>query len=350
VNLIGEHTDYNEGFVFPMALPFDTAIAFSSHDGDTIELDSAGFGGVTLDRRRHHELHHDWAIHLRGVLHLLADSGIELRGWRGSIATDIPTGASLSSSAALEVAAVLAVLNMAGVEWHKADIAHLGQRVENEVLGLPSGIMDQLISATAVRGHASLIDCRTLTASHHPLPPATSIAVMDTRSRRELVDSEYANRRATCERAAAKLGVDSLRDATLADLDRLSDDDLALRRARHVITENLRTLDASAAMQAGRSAKLGSLMSASHTSLRDDYEVSGPELDIIVDVAQSTDGCFGARMTGGGFAGCAVALINTDCAEDFVASLVSAFHGRTGVELTVWICAPGPGASVYALE
>ena len=239
------------------------------------------------------------------------------------------------------------VLRLAGVEWAPQDIAKLGQRVENEIVGVPSGIMDQLISATAVAGHASLIDCRSLQATPVPIPEGAVVAVMDTSTRRQLVSSAYADRRDSCARAAAEMGFSSLRDAQLGDLDKLLPSfGVERRRAHHVIAENQRTLDAAQAMSDGDAAAIGALMDASHASLRDDYEVSGPALDQIVEIARSIPGCFGARMTGGGFAGCAVALVSAEHTDEFSTTAIELFRNVTGLEATIWLCDPAAGGSV----
>jgi galactokinase len=355
VNLIGEHTDYNDGFVLPMAIPADTAMAVSvAPDGDRSELWSEGFGSIEIDDRDAAQIDpEEWAAHVRGVNALLSEHAVIAPRWRGTIATDIPVGASLSSSAALEVATAMAVLELAGESWTPLQVAKLGQRVENDVLGLPSGIMDQLVSAAAVAGHALLIDCRSLDVQPVALPPGVAVAIMDTGTRRKLTESAFADRRDTCMRAAGLLGVDSLRDVSLDDLKRLGDVDAALeqRRARHVVTENQRTVDAAAAMASGNPAALGSLMQASHQSLRDDYEVTGPALDRIVDAAAAAPGCLGARMTGGGFAGCAVALVESGRVDDFRAATASKYElaedrSEADAPIAIWLCEPGPGASI----
>lgn len=347
VNLIGEHTDYNEGFTLPMALPFDTVLAVS-YDGDPhdgiVTIDSDGFGTVAIDPSVDPTTAPGWALHLAGCVSLLRAHGVAAGGWRATIDTDIPTGASLSSSAALEVAAISALLSRAGLDWTPIDVARLGQRVENEVVGLPSGIMDQFISAGAVAGHVSLMDCRALTLTPVSLPDGVVIAIMDTGTRRVLADAAYADRQATCERAAAQIGVPSLRTAMLDQLP-LVVDEVDRRRAHHVITENQRTLDAVETMRAGDISRLGLLMDASHDSLRDDFEVSGPGLDAIVEVARAAPGCLGARMTGGGFAGCAVALVQTDDANAFTSYVVDAY-GFDGHTARIWLCEPSAGASV----
>ncbi|MDX2380253.1 MAG: galactokinase, partial [Acidimicrobiia bacterium] len=302
------------------------------------------FGDVEIDPLGDPATVVEWARHLAGVVHLLNDAGVPSGGWRGAVATDIPTGASLSSSAAIEVAAITLLLARARVHWPALDIARLGQRVENEVVGLPSGIMDQFISAGAVESHASLMDCRELTLSPARIPDGAVVAIMDTGTRRVLAEAAYADRRAACERAARALGVDALRDATLDQLDGITDP-TDRRRARHVIAENQRTLDAASAMRAGDAEQLGKLMNESHASLRDDFEVSGRALDAIVETARHAPGCLGARMTGGGFAGCAVALVDADVGDRFAAHVVEHYTFDDHVA-RVWICAPAAGASV----
>jgi len=348
VNLIGEHTDYNDGFTLPMALPFDTVVAMSD-DGDrqngNVTVESGGFGEVVIDPAAPRDVP-SWAAHIGGVVELLAAEGVPAGGWRGRIETDIPTGASLSSSAALEVVLIRALLARAGVDWAPIDVAQLGQRVENEIVGLQTGIMDQFISAGAVEAHASLMDCRALTLTPTPIPGDVVVAIMDTRTRRRLVEGHYDDRRRSCERAVAEIGVPALRDATLADLDRVTDP-VDRRRAHHIITENQRTLDAVDVLRAGDVTRFGELMNASHVSLRDDFEVSGPGLDAIVEAAHGAPGCLGARMTGGGFAGCAVALVYADRADEFTADVIRRYD-HDGHTAEIWICAAAAGASIVS--
>ena len=348
VNLIGEHTDYNDGFVLPMALPFDAAIAASrSPNGATTEIFSEGFGHAVLNPTPPQIEPHHWAVYLHGVHDLLKADGIDPGPWKATIATDIPAGAGLSSSAALEVAVASTILGLAETEWSPTETARLCQRVDNEMVGIPSGLMDQMISASAVAGHASLIDCRSLQTHPYPLPENSVVAIMDTKTRRQLVDSAYSDRGAACVRAASAIGVESLRDARLDDLDRLPTKLGTERlRAHHVITENLRTLDAAQAMSDGDAVTLGTLMNSSHDSLRDDYEVSGPALDQIVEIARNSPGCFGARMTGGGFAGCAVALVQAEQAVEFRVRVEERYRNENGLDAEIWLCQPAAGASV----
>ncbi len=332
VNLIGEHTDYNNGYVLPMALPFDTVIAASPlHDstgdraGSTMEVHSEGFGQArfALSDDPAHTV--TWARYVHGTGVMLADAGYEIGPWRGTIATDIPAGASLSSSAALEVASGLVFGALAGVAVEPTELARLGQRVENEIMGLPSGMLDQLASIGSVAGHATLIDCADLTITLVPFPGDAVIVVLDTGTRRELVESAYADRQASCMAAAKALGYDSLRDATLDDIDRL-DDPVLQARTRHVVTENARTLAAVEALRADDLSTLGLLMNGSHHSLQYDYQVSGPALDAISKTARDCTGCFGARMTGGGFAGGAIALVAADKVEAFCHELLERYE------------------------
>ncbi|MDW3217047.1 MAG: galactokinase [Acidimicrobiales bacterium] len=344
VNLIGEHTDYNDGFVLPMALPFATVIAVSAAPaGATGEIRSEGFGTFSLDGDVP-----EWAVYVQTMHDVMREAGIEAPAWRGAIATDIPTGASLSSSAAVEVATGLVIAAQAGAEVDGVAIARFGQAVETRLLGVPTGIMDQLISATASAGSASLIDCRSLAVTALPVPPGTTVVVMDTMTRRELVDSEFAARTATCLRAAGLLGVDALRDiAAVADLAPLeADHPLEWRRAVHVVSENERTRSAADALAAGDAAAFGALMDESHDSLRDRYEVSSDALDRIVDIARRAPGCLGARMTGGGFAGCAVALVRSADVDGFVDHVADGYEAWSGTAPRLWPSVAAAGASV----
>ena len=264
-----------------------------------------------------------WIEYVQGVAWALQEAGYVLarKGWNGVIAGDVPIGAGLSSSAATELAAARTFCAVAGIEWNAPEMAKLCQRVENEWIGVKTGIMDQMISATGVADHAVLIDCRWLHLDPVPLPPGTAVVVLDTATRRELVTSEYGKRREQCETAARICNVPALRDVTLPQLEAVADlmDEVVYRRARHVVSENQRTLDAANAMRVGDAETLGKLMNASHASLRDDFEVSSDALNLIVDCAREHEACIGARMTGGGFGGCAVALVRADAAEDFAA-------------------------------
>ena len=308
VNLIGEHTDYQDGFVLPIALRERTAIALEPVDGSTCVVTSDGFGEVTFELGSPPADTVEWARYVHAMGALLTEQGVPVRAWRGTIATDVPIGASLSSSAALEIAAGRAFTAAAGLDIDPLVLARTGRRVENEVFGLGSGIMDQLVSAVDAPGSVVLIDCRTLDWRAVALPDDVAVLVLDTGTRRTLVDSAYEERRADCERAAELLGLATLRDAGPDDWQRLDDDRLR-RRARHVISENQRVLDTVDALAAGDVVRVGALMDASHASLRDDFAVSSPALDAMVEFVRAQPGVVGARMTGGGFAGCCVTLV-----------------------------------------
>ncbi|MFT7610305.1 MAG: galactokinase [Candidatus Aldehydirespiratoraceae bacterium] len=344
VNLIGEHTDYNDGFVLPMALPFDAVIAVSRTEDGLAIVRSEGFGDARLGASGAPS----WSAHLQELDRLMAEDGIEAGSWRGAMTSDIPAGASLSSSAAIEVAVALAISHLADAPLAPIKLAEYGQRVETALMGAPTGIMDQLISATAQEGSASFIDTRTLEVTPVPMPDDASVVVMDTMTRRELVDSEFSERMATCRRAAELLGVAALRDVD--DVSSLKDVyPREWQRASHVVDEDRRTLEAVAALRAGDSARFGVLMGESHASLRDLYEVSGPALDQIVEIAAAAPGCHGARMTGGGFAGCAVALVAAGAASTFVAHVAEQYKAGSGVTPRLWVCEPAAGARLKVM-
>lgn len=349
INLIGEHTDYNDGFVLPMAISRAVVVALRPRADRAVRVvsldydEEAAFGLDAVERGGP-----GWAEYVKGSAWALGEAGGPLAGWEGVVAGDVPRGAGLSSSAALELATLRAFAAVAGAPWEPAAMARLAQRAENAWVGVNCGIMDQMISAAGVAGHALLIDCRTLDAEPVPLPPQTVAVVLDTGTRRGLVDSAYNERRAACEAAAAALGVPALRDVTADRLAEARDelDETVHRRARHVVTENARTLDAADAMRAGDAARLGALMDASHASLRDDFEVSSPALDLMAGFAREAEGCFGARMTGAGFGGCAVALVEAGAAEAFVEAVGRAYADASGETPALYVTPASAGAAV----
>ncbi len=346
VNLIGEHTDYNDGFVLPMAIDREVRIALRPRDDARVALLA-----LDLDRETSFELDgleraKGWQEYVKGVAWALRQDGLELRGWEGVVAGDVPRGAGLSSSAALELAAARAFQASSGFAWRPERMARLGQRAENGWVGVSSGIMDQLISALGREGHALLLDCRSLEGEAVPLPEGHAVVVLDTGTRRGLVDSAYNERRAQCEAAAAHCGVPALRDLDEADLEAGAAglDDVTLRRARHVVAENRRTLEAADAMRRGDAALLGRLMDASHESLRHDFEVSSPALDAMVACARRQPGCLGARMTGAGFGGCAVALVEEAHLTAFVDGVLACYD-EGDLRPEAYVCRPAAGAS-----
>jgi galactokinase len=317
VNLIGEHTDYNDGFVLPAAIDRLVLVAAGRRAGGRLrlwslqaeppaDLELAGIGPGKVG---------GWAAYPAGVAWALGQAGVELGGADLVVDGDVPAGSGLSSSAALECATATALADLGGAGLDRAALAGLARRAENEVVGVPSGVMDQMVSMLGRAGHALFLDTRSLGTEQVPLPLEAAglcLVVIDTRAGHRLVDGAYADRRAACQAAAAVLGVPALRDATPALLEQHATalGDPGLRRARHVVTENARVLAAVELLRAGDLDRLGPLLAASHASLRDDYEVSSPELDTAVEAAVAA-GAVGARMTGAGFGGSAIALVET---------------------------------------
>ncbi len=349
VNLIGEHTDYNDGFVLPMAIDREVWIALRPRGDENVALHSIEFAETSefgLNEFAHDG--HDWIEYVKGVAWVLADSGLHPTGWEGVLSGDVPRGAGLSSSAAVELAAMRAFAAVGAVAWNPTEAALRGRRVENEWIGVNSGIMDQLVIASASAGHALLIDCRTLDTEHVPVPAGISVVVLDTGTRRGLVDSAYNERRAQCERAARIFEVAALRDLTreMLEAGRRRLDKVTFRRARHVVTENKRTVEAAAALRAGNVERFGQLMNASHASLRDEFEVSNDALDTMVAIAQDDSACHGARMTGAGFGGCAVAMVDAEQTERFIKDTTRSYRSKTGLEPSGYACQASGGASL----
>ena len=307
VNLIGDHTDYTGGLVLPMAIDLGTTVTLT-RGGTRVVLESdvePGVADVPLDVAEPSGVTPDWARYVAGVVAVVRPSV----GGTGSVTTTLPVGGGLSSSAALEVAVALAL----GFEGTALELALACQRAEHLAVGVPSGVMDQLASAAGVAGHALLIDCGALVVQPVPVPADASVWVIDSGQPRKLVGSAYAERRAQCEAAEAIVG--PLRDASIEALSAI-DDDVVRRRARHVISENARVRAFARAFADGDLAAAGALMVESHTSLRDDFEVSTPVLDALVEGLAATDGVFGARLTGAGFGGSVVALTAPGVALD----------------------------------
>ncbi len=349
VNLIGEHTDYNDGFVLPLAIDRAVWIALRPRADRQILAHSLDFAGSTtfaLDELTRRD--DGWAEYVKGVAWALQQAGHRLHGWEGVIAGDVPVGAGLSSSAALELAVARAFAAVSELPWDAAKMALLGQRAENEWVGVRCGIMDQMISAAGRAGHALLIDCRSLHSETVPFPPGTTVVILDTATRRGLVDSAYNERRSQCESAARAFGVSALRDVSSAcfeaECGRL--DEITRRRARHVVTENERTLQAADAMRRGDAVAVGRLMNASHESLRDDFAVSSQELNVMVECGRRHPACLGIRMTGAGFGGCAVALVHSDQAGSFTSAVAASYQAKTKIEPILYVCVATDGAAV----
>jgi galactokinase len=351
VNLIGEHTDYNDGFVLPMAIDREIRIAARRRADRRVRLIALDLGNrraeFSLDAIAHDDAQ-KWSNYIRGVAQMLERRGIRLPGLDLAIHGTVPIGSGLSSSAALEVCAATTFQTFAGFEMSPVDLARVCQQAENEFVGMRSGIMDQFIAALARADHALLIDCRDLSYRNVPLPRGATIVVCDTMKRRGLVDSEYNTRRAECEDAARALGVAALRDASLEQFAHIEKDlpPRVARRARHIITENARVLQAVAAAEQNDLAAFGALMNASHESLKNDFEVSCAELDTMVEIARRQRGCLGARLTGAGFGGCTVNLVRDDAVDAFAANVAREYHAHTNIAPQIYICRAMNGASV----
>lgn len=353
VNLIGEHTDYNDGFVLPMAIERAIWIAFRPRSDGQVKVHSLDFNetrAFALGDFRHEG--EGWLEYLKGVAWALQDAGYPLRGWEGVLSGDVPIGAGLSSSAALEVATARAFVAVSGLTWEPKTMAKLGQKAENQWVGMKCGIMDQMISAAGEAGHALLIDCRSLATQPVPLPAGTAVAILDTATRRGLVDSAYNERRAQCEAAARFFGAPALRDVTADMFEAGADglDEVTRRRARHVISENDRTLQAAEAMRRGDAVEVGRLMDASHVSMRDDFEITNDALNIMVECAREEPSCYGARMTGGGFGGCAVALIRAEAAQQFSSHVDARYRQKAHLTPAIYISQPAQGAELLEVE
>ncbi|MGC8551609.1 MAG: galactokinase [Phycisphaerae bacterium] len=357
VNLIGEHTDYNDGFVFPMAIERDTALVFRRRKDQLVRMVSASQPGEPAEFSFSHEVSKGpplWSLYARGVTEALRHKKLITTGIDALVATNVPLGGGLSSSASFEVATALALLTASHATMDRIDMALACQWAEHHYPGMPCGIMDQFISALAQRGHAMLLDCRDRSYKQVPLnDPAVRVAVVNSNVKHELVGGEYKLRRQQCETAVAALaqkqpGVKALRDATMPMLDQAKPamDSVVYRRARHVIGENQRALGFAAALEARDYSACGRLLYASHVSLRDDYQVSCPELDTLVELARSVDGVFGARMTGGGFGGCIVVLLQQQAFEPLSNLLHIEYPKRYQKQPAMFGTLPGAGARV----
>ncbi|MCS7178250.1 MAG: galactokinase [Anaerolineae bacterium] len=352
VNLLGEHTDYNEGFVLPVAVDRAAWVAASPRPDSTVRLVALDMGTeATFPLDPIPPRQGDWADYPRGVAWALAGAGFSLAGMDAVLTSDVPIGAGLSSSAAVEVAFAWTWKELSGLPLERTELALLCQRAENEYVGVRCGIMDQMASVWGRAGHALLLDCRTLAVETVPIPPGVAIVVADTLVRRELAASEYNRRRQECEEAVQILadyipGTRALRDVSLEDLDRFGGHlpPTLLRRARHVVRSNIRVLWAVAAFRAGDLAAVGKAMKYSHLSLRDDYQVSSPELDTLAEAAWEVPGCWGARLTGAGFGGCIVALVAEEAVPELARHLEEVYQARFGRRPTVTVCRASDGA------
>jgi galactokinase len=357
VNVIGEHTDYNDGFVMPAAIEFYTWVtaarrgdrvleAYSEHFDEKISLSLDALAGPP---RRH------WSDFIRGVAAVLQNAGYNLAGANLAIYGEVPLGAGLSSSASLEVATALALSSLSGVDVPRLNLVKLCQKAEHEYVGMRCGIMDQFIAVFGVAGHALMLDCRSLEYRLLPVPRDLRLVVCNSMVRHELASGEYNRRRADCEEGVKLLqphlpGIRALRDVAVADLETWKQvlSATVYRRCRHVVMENQRVLAAARALQSGDADRFGHMMYRSHASLRDDYQVSCRELDLLVDLASSSSSVYGARMTGGGFGGCTVNLVRADASDSFKEHISQTYREVTGIIPEIYVCEPAQGAQAWA--
>ncbi len=354
VNLIGEHTDYNEGFVMPSAIDRYAWAAAAPLDERRLVVRSEDFSEemeFPLDDPAPQTLGH-WSDYVRGVAIALEESGHRLRGACLLIQSDVPIGSGLSSSAAIEVASGLALTTISGFSIDPIEMAKLCQRAENQFVGTQCGIMDQFISCCGRSDQALLLDCRSLEYEMLPLSQNAKLVICNTMVKHRLAGGEYNERRAQCEAAlryfARSLpGIRALRDVTPDDLERAGTElpEIIYRRARHVISENARVIRASLALKGNDFDAFGQLMNQSHVSLRDDYEVSCPELDLMVELASQVEGVYGARMTGGGFGGCTINLVESESVERFKQIISTLYNQATNILPEIYVCAAAEGAS-----
>lgn len=349
VNLIGEHVDYSDGFVLPLAIDRVVVVAAAPGRGSLLRIRAADLSETdSFDPIAPFTPTPGWRGYARGVAAVLLEAGILPGPADLAIAGDIPRGAGLSSSAALEVALARALLALAGVSLPDLELARLCRRAEVEKVGVACGIMDQCASILGREGCALLLDCRSLESRPIAVPPAAVIVVSDTGTRRSLQSSAFNERFRECAEASAALGVASLRDVAEAELDSLLPqlEEPLRRRARHVVREIARTLRTAAALERGDLAAVGGYINASHQGLRDDYEVSTPELDALVAAARQAPGVYGSRMSGGGFGGCTLSLVAEGAATEFSARVADSYHRTTGREANSFVVRPSAGATV----
>ena len=353
VNLIGEHTDYNDGFVLPCAIDYQAMIAASPRDDQKVVATAHSYDGQVSEFDLSLPIAHSeeafWSNYVRGVATVLLEKGMGLKGVNIAIIGNVPQGAGLSSSACLEVVTGLTLTRMAGLDVSLKELALIGQQAENEFVGCKCGIMDQMISACGKADHAMLLDCRSLDTRLVSIPAGAAVVIFNSNVKRGLVDSEYNTRREQCEAAAKHFGVKALRDITLAQLEAARDelDDLTFRRARHVVTENDRTEAAAEVLALGDLVAMGELMAQSHASMRDDFEITVPAIDAIVEIVKSVIGHEGGvRMTGGGFGGCVVALVPQDKVDAIKQAVEQHYPQRSnGLVADIYVCRASNGAS-----
>ena len=349
VNIIGGHTDYNDGFVMPIAIDRFVWVAFRPRSDDQIKLHSLEFDSVADFSFNNFKHTLDWQDYVKSVAWVLRINNYTLKGWEGILSSNIPIGAGLSSSAALLMAILKVFSIICKFSWNGHLMAQFARQAENEWLNLKSGIMDQMISSLGRDGHAMLLDCRSLSPKFVPIPSKVKIIVLDTGTRRGLLNSKYNERVKQCKESANYFGCDSLRDISIEIFEEKKDglSNILLKRARHVIYENYRTIDVSKAMKQKDVKKIGYLMNVSHQSLKEDYGVSSKELDIMVNIAREQKGCFGARMTGAGFGGCAIALVDQMFQKQFMKNIFDIYNLKTGIKPNIYLCEASSGVRSF---
>ncbi len=353
VNMIGEHTDYNEGFVMPAAIAFETRVAIAQRADRVVRVYSCSHDEtVTMDLDEvNPQATKHWSDYVFGTIVILLREGYALKGADLMIASTVPMGAGLSSSAALEVSVGYAMLALADQPVDTVELAKLCQKAENEFVGMRCGIMDQFISANGIEDHALMLDCRTLETRQVPIDSRARIVVANSMVHHAHAGGEYNKRRQSCEEGLAAIKtvfpeVQALRDVSPVALEAHKElmSEETFRRCRHITTENERVLEAVAALRQGDLKAFGEFMDASHASMRDDYEISCPEIDRMVDIAQAQRGVYGSRMTGGGFGGCTVSLVDVTVVDKFMADLARLYKEATGLEAMIFACSPMAGA------
>ena len=353
VNLIGEHTDYNDGFVMPCAIDYQAVIACAKRSDGIVRLISVDYDHVQdiFDVNAEITPTEDklWANYMRGVFHFLKQKGYQLGGADLAITGNVPLGSGLSSSAALEIVTGQAMKALYDLNVTQSDLALIGQAAEHHFAGCKCGIMDQMISACGEKGHALLLDCRSLESKAVHIPEGVSIMIVNSNVPHSLVDGAYNALRDQCEQASHLLNKAALRDATLAELDNsnIEKGSDIYKRAHHVISENNRTEACAEALIAGDLQKVGEYMYASHESMRDDFEITVPQIDYIVEILAEVIGSQGgARMTGGGFGGCCVALLPTNLVDQAKTAIDTKYEAKTGIAPSIYICTPQSGAGL----
>jgi galactokinase len=351
INLIGEHTDYNDGFVMPAAIDLHCCVAVAPATDRAVEVYSSNFNESRSFHLDHPQPRSDWSDYVQGVAMMLDKSGYRLPGARMLISSEVPIGSGLSSSAALEVAAGFALLDTQNTPCDPVQLAQICRRAENEFVGARCGIMDQFVSCNGRAGHLLMLDCRSLQHSLLPIPEDARLVICNTMVKHAIAGGEYNIRRSQCEEGVRLLsrllpGLSALRDLSSEDLQRFREllPPTVYKRCRHVVGENQRVLAAAAAVEDRDMERFGKLMAASHQSLRDDYEVSCTELDLMVELANAVKGVYGARMTGGGFGGCTVNVIGAEAVPDFANQIASAYEARTGIVPEIQVSGASEGA------